>query len=398
MWMLNRVCFAISLVIFAVIARAETDGDQSSAWQWGGYLTQGWSISDRNNFFGRSSNSNGSFSFRELGFNANYQWTNQVSVSGQALSRWAGEVDDADTNIDYLFADWAAIQDSRMQAGIRVGRIKNTIGFYNETRDVAFTRPSALLPQSIYQDRIRELLLSSDGVGAYLHSELGPGDLQFNVQFGRPQVGRDSELALLGRDWDGQFINEEMFLSRILYEHNGGQFRFGFTWVDASSDFDGRGSDPFSTGLVDLNLIGISVQLNNENISLTAELVQETVERKDFGGIFTQPKNVVEAFYVQADLRLNYKWTLFARYDEVIADKNDKDGSRFNSLTGLPAHQRFAKDWTIGVGYKPTPNLLLRGEVHHVDGTAWLSSLDNPNPVSLKQDWNLFLFQASYRF
>ncbi|MEH6628921.1 MAG: hypothetical protein V7739_20975 [Motiliproteus sp.] len=396
MWSLNKFVLVVGLLFLPKMALADLQNGYD--WQWGGFVTQGWSISDRNNFFGRSSGSHGAFSFRELGLNATVQLTSEVSVNGQLLSRWAGEVDKGGADVDYLFADWSWLQQESVQAGFRIGRIKNPIGFYNDTRDVAFTRPSALLPQSIYQDRVRELLLSSDGVAAYFNSGYENGNLLLDLQLGKPQVGKNSELSLLGRDWDGKYQDAELKLARVLYEHDGGKYRLGLTLVDAESDFDGKGSDPFQSGAVEIFFIGYSAQYNQEYFSLTAEYVEETVKRKDFNGVYSNPENTVEAFYLQADFRLKHRWTLFARYDEVIADRDDKDGGRYRLSTGLPAHQRFAKDWAIGVGHQYSPSLLLRGEFHHVDGTAWLPSLDNPNPSVLKRDWNLFLFQASYRF
>lgn len=49
--------------------------------------------------------------------------------------------------------------------GVRLGRVKNPFALYNETRDVIWTRPGVLLPQSIYFDALalRQPEISSDG-------------------------------------------------------------------------------------------------------------------------------------------------------------------------------------------------------------------------------------------
>ena len=44
----------------------------------------------------------------------------------------------------------------------------------------------------------------------------------------------------------------------------------------------------------------------------------------------------------------------------------------------LPAHNRFAKDITVGLRWNITPEFMLRAEYHRVNGTGWLSTLDNP--------------------
>jgi hypothetical protein len=41
---------------------------------------------------------------------------------------------------------------------------------------------------------------------------------------------------------------------------------------------------------------------------------------------------------------------------------------------------------------------MLRAEYHNVNGTGWLPGPDNPVFGSREQRWNMWLFQAAYRF
>jgi inorganic pyrophosphatase len=52
--------------------------------------------------------------------------------------------------LDYGFVDRTLLADGDDQVGLRLGKIKNPIGFFNTTRDVAHTRPGIIMPQSIY--------------------------------------------------------------------------------------------------------------------------------------------------------------------------------------------------------------------------------------------------------
>jgi hypothetical protein len=63
----------------------------------------------------------------------------------------------------------------------------------------------------------------------------------------------------------------------------------------------------------------------------------------------------------------------------------------------LPAAQRYARDWTTGLRYEPNSAWSLFAEIHHVDGGAWLSKLDNP-PANLKNSWDILLLQAAWHF
>ena len=79
-------------------------------------------------------------------------------------------------------------------------------------------------------------------------------------------------------------------------------------------------------------------------------------------------------------------------------NREDTDGSRFATLTGLPAHTQFAKDWTFGVSWRSKRDWLVRLEQHWVDGTAWLAPADNPDPSKLESRWRLLLLQVTYQF
>ena len=46
----------------------------------------------------------------------------------------------------------------------------------------------------------------------------------------------------------------------------------------------------------------------------------------------------------------------------------------------------------------PTPQFMLRAEVHWVDGTGFLAAQDNPNSGALRRYWDNFMLQASFRF
>lgn len=91
------------------------------------------------------------------------------------------------------------------------------------------------------------------------------------------------------------------------------------------------------------------------------------------------------------------KETVF-RYDVLYTGKSDRSRKVFASRSGRPAHNKFAKDIAVGLRLNVTPSFILRAEYHRVNGTAWLSTLDNPNSLATSQYWNLFAVQASYRF
>jgi hypothetical protein len=124
------------------------------------------------------------------------------------LSHGRSENSKGGIRIDYGFVDYTAISTESMDFGIRLGRTKNPLGFYNDTRDVPFTRPSILLPQSIYFDRTRNLGLASDGAQVYGESRNSWGDLnaQFGVVF--PQAGDRSVKAYTASAQRGSSVHD----------------------------------------------------------------------------------------------------------------------------------------------------------------------------------------------
>ena len=119
------------------------------------------------------------------GLGRSSQPRSDLQFSLQAVSRWAGEADEGDPRIDYGLVDYSFVSDADNLWGIRLGRTINPIGLYNDTRDVAFTRPSIFLPQSIYFDSARNLFISADGVQTYGERRTAIGDFFLQLSAGQ---------------------------------------------------------------------------------------------------------------------------------------------------------------------------------------------------------------------
>ena len=196
-----------------------------------GFASQGWLKSTDNNVFGQSSSSSGSFDFREIGLNASMRPLSNLQFSVQGLSRTAGEGSPGNIRLDYGFIDYTFSNQENSQFGIRLGRMKNPLGFYNDTRDVPFTRPSILLPQSIYFDRTRKLAIAADGAHLYGEYRSDYGDVSFQAGVVRPLVqGAEAEAAVFnGYQPPGHLTPNMSYVGRVNYELDGGRVRFGIS-------------------------------------------------------------------------------------------------------------------------------------------------------------------------
>ena len=368
-----------------------------------GFASQSWLMSsDNNNFFGKSSSDSGSFDFRELGLNASMRPLTRLQFSAQMLSRTAGQGSPGNVRLDYGFMDYTYFSGENGQLGIRLGRMKTPLGFYNDTRDVPFTRPSILLPQSIYFDRTRKLALAADGVHLYGEHRSDMGDISFQAGVARPLVrGDEAEAAVFGQQLPGQLAPEISYTGRVNYDLDGGRIRFAISASQLNMGYAPGSRDVFHAGSIRFTPLVFSAQYNAERWSLTSEYALRHLEYKNFVA-FKDMDFVGESYYFQGAYRFTPEWEGFVRYDVLITDRDDPHGTKWvaenpRGRTGL-AHSRFAKDMTVGLRWNVTPEFMLRAEYHHVNGTGWLSTLDNPNTGNLSQRWDLFTILGSYRF
>lgn len=379
-----------------------------------GFASQGYITTSDNDVFGNSNNG-GSFGLTEAGLNVSVRPLPKLQLSAQVLSRRAGKGNDGMPRLDYAILDYQLYSHEANQYGIRIGRLKNPFGFYNETRDVAHTRPSILLPQSIYFDRTRNLGLSGDSIQLYGETAIGSIGT-FSTQLGVfwPIVNdKDTEVSLIASRFSPQPLGglnrDASFIGRGIFETNDKRLRLGISGIWLNTSYDPHGiTDPVRSGSLQFTPIYFSAQYNAEKWSITSEYAirhfkydstfssNMLINGKDFFG---------ESYYVQGEYRFTPKWEGFIRYDALYTDRSDRNGKEFQEelLTkyNLPiaAHSRFAKDITVGLRWNVTPEFMLRAEYHRVNGTGWLSRLDNPSTEGpMSQHWDLYAIQASYRF
>lgn len=376
--------------------------EMTNPWQIHGFVSQGYVWTSDNNFFGESTRG-GSLDFTELGINGSWRINNQLHLAAQLLSRRAGKSSDGHIRLDYGMLDYRMHSEPEHDYGVRLGRFKNPLGLYNDTRDVAFTRPSIILPQSIYFDRTRDLALSSDGIQLYgdFRSEVGEWQLQLGV--GQPQVDSlDTELSLLGANRPGTLQRATSYIGRLVYERNAGHWRLGLTSARLNMDYSPGFADPSRPGAISFTPVIVSGQYNTERFTFTAEYARRHLKYAD--SIVYAPPSLRhftgESYYIQGSYRFKERWSALLRYDVTYLNVEDRKGTRYEALLGgtRPAYSQFAKDWTLGLRWDPHRNWMLRVEFHSIDGTAWLPLQDNPIPSATKRHWQLFSVLVSYRF
>lgn len=370
-----------------------------------GFIGQSYIVTSHNDVFGNS-DKGGSFGLTEAGLNASFRPLPKLLVSAQVLSRRAGEGSSGMPRLDFAFLDYRLYSHEANQFGIRAGRLKNPFGFYNDTRDVPFTRPSILLPQSIYFDRTRNLGMSGDSVQVYgdlSHPKWGSFSTQFGIWW--PIVhDRDTKTSVFVPGMHGHLTREPSYIGRGIYETNDKRIRLAVSGIWLNTNYMSASNDTLisdGSGSLQFSPIYFSAQYNAERWSLTSEYAIRHFAYSNFNNKALDGTNFYgESYYVQGEYRFTPKWEGFVRYDALFTDRSDKSGKQWASETGQNGleHSRYAKDITVGLRWNVTPEFMLRAEYHHVIGTGWLSKLDNPNPALTNKEWDLFAIQGSYRF
>jgi hypothetical protein len=304
--------------------------------------------------------------------------------------------------VDFALADFTVRSTESDSMGFLVGRIKNPLGLFNETRDVAFTRPGFSVPQVIYFDKVRDVILSSDGAGIRIEQFGDKANINFYLAAGQPQTNENIEYAYLGTNFAGDFDPDGLsFIGRLLIETPDSKVRASLSAASVSLDFNGKQTDPIGDGnLQFLYWIG-SLQYVVEDWTFTAEYMREPIDWQGFeGSIFDGMSAEPEGYFLQAAWRIRPDIELMFRYEEGFADRADRSGNTMQEATGglVASHSRYSKIYTTGVRWDFSPDMMFRAEYQRHNGTFVLSSRENPNPMDLDPDWDMFSLSISYRF
>lgn len=353
-----------------------------------GFAMLGYIGTTGNNFYGDTRNG-GDVDYYEAGLNAYIQPRPDLSLSGQLLARKAGDTEDNLARVDYAFIDYQPFNSGAARFGLRAGRIRNPLGFYNETRDVVFTRPSILLPQSTYFEGtgIRELVFSSDGIQAYSSLDHGAGHTELKINLSRDQEASSQTRENFSSGLPSGFAVSDMELGspifiQLLHEMDGGRKRLALSYVDTQlkASVTSALTPPLQAD-IDLELYILSAQYNAEKWSLTGEYSLSSSETNTPG---TSRHNRGDGFYLQLQYRFNPEWTGLARQDILYPDRNDRSDDS-------------SRDFTLGVRWSPQPQWLVSAEYHRISGTGGIPLADNRGRI-LDSRTDLLAVVLGYRF
>jgi len=146
-----------------------------------GFVSQGFVYTNDNNWLTMNT-SQGSAAFTDFGLNMSSQLTDKLRVGAQIYDRNLGQLGQYHPSLDWAVADYRF----KSWFGVRGGKVKTTLGLYNDTQDLDFLRTFALLPQSVYPTDLRDATIAHLGGDVYGNISLKHhlGDLSYTAYAG----------------------------------------------------------------------------------------------------------------------------------------------------------------------------------------------------------------------
>ena len=370
-----------------------------------GFISQGYLNSSENNYLAESRG--GTLQFNEVGINLNSELTDVLRVGAQVISRDLGNYGDNTLHLDWALIDYHAHD----ALGLRLGKIKIPMGFYNTERDSDFLRPIIFLPQSIYDETRRDLWLSQTGAEIYgnLSSERY-GDIDYRVFYGRVSheedtVYYDSSLENLnGRlkktpdpfdllpDSIASFDRDNKYFygGSLIYNPPIQNLKVGVSFAAGRDEVESGGA---KIGEFEIrSKMVYSLEYTWEDLTIRSEYAENDRTQTILG--ISALDGPSQAWYVMLSYACSDRLSFSLLYDEYYRMKHDKDGDKSNKQT--IDSEPWRKDWGLGLRYDVNENWTLKAEYHIVEGGALLMSYFNPDGV--ETHWQYGAVKISFSF
>jgi len=368
--------------------------------KWHGFIAQGAMQAEDNSFI----NDDGDLSFKltDIGLNASYQINRKLRVAGQAVYLNADNRYQEGARIDYLLLDWTLFDEGSSNSNLLLGRFKNSHWLYSATRDVPHSRPSIILPQSVYFDALRDAGLTIQGAGLRANHLIDSGNLTFELNYGSGLSLRSGTAQhALSRRARGEMDVDSSLSASLRFSPLSERWLTYISYVDVDFDYDASGNESLLDADATLERTMLGFLYSGERYELASELFEETSGLDGFLASSYSSETTSQGGYLQLRYFINPKLTGLLRVDTFDRDKDDRDGSKLERSTFgmVPDHFGYMDDLTLGLQWTFKRNLSLQMEYHNIRGTGRSGPVVEPNlALNQKSNWDMWALQLMYWF
>jgi hypothetical protein len=382
--------------------------ETSSSVQFGGFVSQGFLINTgHNDYLGNTSK--GTADFREYAVNASYafgKWRIGMQVFGQKLGEYGGDKLDIDwATVDYQPAQWF---------GIRAGRVKMPRGLYNEALDLDSVRPFVLLPQSVYDARLRDFNAAFNGAMVFGNVPLKKlGSLDYRVFYGDIPIGTDSG----ANDYFNNVFASRNLDIKMESVRGGSLFwntavpglRLGYSY----SSFQNLTSDHIATTELEAGGPVLTFLATKSTDTYDRHLLSLEYTKGDwvFAAEAGREKAIYHAyvsgsrildfdfkndyFYVSVARRIN-PWLELGAYYSYSRDVEKVVRSTLSGNASLPVLNQ--GDFALSARFDISEHVIFKLEGHYMDGSGKIFDTIDHRQAVAGRDNSWFLFAAKLTF
>jgi hypothetical protein len=372
--------------------------------QFHGFASQGYFLTRNNALFTPDSQDKGTFEFDEVGLNVVATPVERLRVGIQIFAQDFGDSFNNKPQIDWAYGDYSFPSYGALDFGVTAGRLKMNHGLYNDYRDLDMTRTSVFLPMTVYNPRLRDYMLSVNGLGAHgtvNAAAFGSFDVTtfIGAQSPDPHEGTIHDLFTdLGVDVDTIHI-EAVDGGNLTWNTPVEGLRFKYSLFNARG-LDSKGTVnpgaalpfiPGSTAELVINQLWdniFSVEYQRENLTLAAEAEYWYLKgslRGDVGIPIEIPSwQVNRSCYLSASWRFSPRWEAQGMWQWGVSD---------------PVTQPMQKTYgfTAAVRFDPIEHWLIKAEYTWLRGTSLLRLAEQPNGA-FEPTWGYLALKTTFDF
>lgn len=364
-----------------------------------GFVAQGIIQAQDSNFV--TDEGDVSLKLTEVGVNSAYRINSSFRMAGQAVYLEGGNRYPDGFRIDYLFLEWQLLNSPNWQIKTQIGRNKNYHWLYSSTRDVPHTRPSIVLPQSLYFDVFRDVAIGADGLVLMVQTHNKWGEWDINVSYGNSRISDEEKKNLMGANATGSLEHDSDKQFSLYWRPKLTNFQFGFSLLDADFNYKRGDNDTLFNGDETSQRIMFNLLYQGQYWEIASEVMRERVIADNvlFPGFYSDA--TAEGGYLQGKYFLSNEFTVLARLDIYDRDRRDRDGRNIQTLSqGLvPGYFGLMDQATAGITWKFAKNMQIQAEYHRVKGAGRLAPIFTPDTViNANKYWDIWAVQLMYWF